>query len=120
MKKLAVVIFIIMSVAAFCAAPSYCEAAALERQMKVIHGEVSSVDCVGGILVVKWLEEEFDTYQEIKFMIPDRFKISKGAGTIGLSELEIGDSLIVNYYENPDGSTELISITDTAPLGGAY
>jgi hypothetical protein len=116
MRRLGLVIFIIMSVAAFSAAPSY----SIERQMKVIHGEVSSVDWVGGILVVKWLEEEFDAYQEITFMVPDMFKINKGAGTIGLSELEIGDALIVHYYENPDGSTELISITDTAPLGGAY
>lgn len=116
MLRLATIILIIMGVVMFSASPSYC----VERQMKIVHGEVSSVDWVGGILVVKWLEEEFDAYQEITFMVPDRFKISKGAGTIGLSELEIGDTLIVNYYENPDGSTELISITDTAPLGGAY
>lgn len=120
MHRLMTIVLIIIGVVAFSAAPSYCETEASGRQLKTLHGEVSSVDWVGGMLVVKWLEEEFDAYQEITFMVPDEFKISKGAGTIGLADLEIGDNLVVTYYENADGSTELVSINNMAPLGGAY
>ncbi len=116
MLRRATVVFIITVMIALIAAPSCCEAEASDRQIKTLRGDVSSVDWVGGILVVKWLEEEFDAYQETTFMVPDDFKITQGTYTIGLADLEIGDSLIVTYYESADGSTELISINDMAPL----
>jgi len=112
MLRRATIIFVIAGMIMLIAATSCCE----DRQIKTLRGEVSSVDWVGGILVVKWLEEEFDAYQETTFMVPDNFKITQRTETIGLADLEIGDSLIVTYYESADGSTELVSIDDMAPL----
>jgi len=120
MRRPAAIILIIAGAAVFSAAPYCCGAGSPERAAKSIHGEVSSVDWVSGTLVVKWLDVEFDVFQEISFTVPDGFKIKKGPNTIDLSELEIGDPLIVNYYENPDGSTELININDSAAFGEEY
>jgi hypothetical protein len=120
MRRLAAIILIIAGAAVFNAAPSYCEAEAPGRMAKSAHGLVSSVDWVGGSFTIKWLDIEFDVYQEMSFKVPDGFKMKKGPNTMDLSELEIGDPLMVNYYENSDGSTELISVNDSASFGEEF
>lgn len=120
MRRLAAIILIIVSVVAFGSAPSYSDAGTSERPVKTIHGDVSSVDWVSGTFGIKWLDIEYDVYQEMSFTVPDGFKIRKGPNTMDLSELEIGDPLIVNYYANPDGSAELIDINDSASFGEEF
>ncbi len=120
MRRLAAIVLIVSGMSVFGAAPSYCESEAAGRAAKSIHGEVSSVDWVGGTFTIKWLDIEFDVYQEMSFNVPDGFKIKKGPDTIDLSDLEIGDPLMVNYYENSDGSTELISVNDSAAFGEEF
>lgn len=120
MRRLAAIILIISSAMVFKAAPSYCESGASGRAAKSIHGEVSSVDWVGGTFAIKWLDVEFNDYLEMSFKVSDGFKIKKGSDTIYLFDLEIGDPLMVNYYENSDGSTELISVNDSAAFGEEF
>lgn len=116
MLRSATIILIVMSVVAFVVAPCYCEEEAAGRQPRTVNCQVAAVDWVGGILVVSWLQIDINTLQELTFSVPAGFGIKKGTGTIDLADLEIGDALIVTYYENADGSKELVSITDTSPI----
>jgi len=120
MRRLAAIVLIVSGMFVFNAAPSCCESEAAGRAAKSISGEVSSVDWVGGIFLIKWFDTESDVYQEMSFKAPDGFKIKQGTNTTDLAGLEIGDPLVVNYYENPNGSTELISINDTSAYGEEF
>jgi hypothetical protein len=122
MRRLAAIVLIVSGLSVFGAASSYCEAEAEAegRTEKSVRGQVSSMDWVGGIFAVKWLDVEVNVYQEMTFTVPAGFKIKQGSNTIDLSMLEIGDPLIIKYYENSDGSTELISVNDSSAFGEEF
>ena len=102
MKKLSAVIFI----AAFIlwgAGLSYCEGD--NRELKTFHGNVTEIDWVGSLLTVEGVDE-------ITFFVPSDVKIKKGAEDTSLSDIELNDSVLIKYYDDPSGTPKAIRITD--------
>lgn len=96
MNKIVMIIFII-STALVMTAPSYCEDA---PKIMTIDGNVVSADWVNSSLTVKWFHELGEVeFEEETLLVPQDAKITKGEDSIGLMDIEVGDHVIVEYYE---------------------
>ena len=79
------------------AIPSFCEE---EQEIKMIDGNVVSADWENSSLRVKWFHSPGEAeFEEETLLVPEGLKITKGEDTIGLMDLEVGDHVIVEYYE---------------------
>ncbi|MFA6609661.1 MAG: hypothetical protein WCT15_02300, partial [Candidatus Omnitrophota bacterium] len=70
-------------------------------RMEEIDGSVTSVDWVGSILVVN----------DVRLSVPDGAKFYKSNDTIELSDLGIGDQVVVRYIDKPSGDDTVVSCT---------
>ncbi len=105
------IIFLALAAIVGIAAPCYCQ----DREIKTTDGKIYSMDWAASKIVVRWLELSDNSYRELILNVPDDAVIKKGTDTIESSELEIADDVTVEYYENPDGTSTLISLEDTSP-----
>ena len=83
------------------AAPCYCQNVEEMGRMEEIDGTVTSVDWVGSILVVN----------DVRLSVPDEAHLYKSNDTITLSDIEIGDQVVVKYIDKPTGDDLVISAT---------
>jgi len=112
MKTGIVLLFAVFSLGA--AVPCYCQDDG-QRQIKTLNGNISDVDWAGSKLVIKGYEPTTNAYYEVVINVPDSAIIKKGAESIGFSELEEEDAVIVRYYEDDQGNDTLISLEDASP-----
>ncbi len=97
MNKILIIICTIVAAALIIALPSYCEEA---QEIKTIDGNVVSADWENSSLTVKWFHSLGELeYEEETLLVPQDVKIIKGEDTIGLMDIEVGDHVIVEYYE---------------------
>ena len=79
------------------AVPSYCEE---KPEIMTIDASVVSADWVNSSLRVKWFHSPGEVeYEEETLLVPQDAKIIKGEDAIGLMDIEVGDHVIVEYYE---------------------
>ncbi|MDO8525576.1 MAG: hypothetical protein Q7S07_03710 [Candidatus Omnitrophota bacterium] len=82
------------------AAPGLCQDETQTITVYTIEGEITSLDTVSGIIVVKWTQSYPSiTYDEITLKVPDDLIITKGADTIGVEDLNQFDRVAVKYYK---------------------
>ncbi len=86
-----------------------------EGGVLTVEGEITSVDWVGGVIVVRWLQEEPTIgYDEIALQVPGDLKIMKGTDTISLEDLNQFDRVAVQYRKSGSiGLPTVISMTVT-------
>jgi len=97
LNKIFIIIGTIIAVVLITAAPSYCEDV---PEIKTIDGNVVSADWENSSLAVKWFHSPGEAeFVETTLLVPENLKIIKGEDTIGLMDLEVGDHVIVEYYE---------------------
>jgi hypothetical protein len=105
------ILFLILSV--LVATPSYCQNNVAEKQVKSVQGTITEVSWVASTIVVRWLEHSRTlTYDEISVFVPSGTKITKGASSITLGNLNVCDRVIVTYYDDPrdQGPLKALSI----------
>ncbi len=95
---------LILSAALLCAAvlaaPGMCQDETRTITVYTIEGEITSLDTVSGIIVVKWTQSYPSiTYDEITLKVPNDLSITKGSDTIGVEDLNQFDRVAVKYYK---------------------
>lgn len=109
MKIRLIVLFIMLQILAPEAA--LCQEVHNGRQIQFIQGEVAAVDWAGSKLVVRWFDNETLSNDEINFFVPDGAKVTKGNETVmGFAEIQVGDRVTVEYYNDSPGALKVISI----------
>lgn len=78
-----------------------------EKRMKRMSGTVAKVSFVMGTIMVTG-EKGY-----ITFKVPDKTRISRGMKDIDLDEIDEGDSVIVQYYEDAGGEKIASFIRDS-------
>lgn len=69
-------------------------------------GVVTQVDAKGSLLVI------FDGSVELRFAVDRATRIQRGKDSITLNDLELDNTVTVEYYKLPFGSLKAVSITD--------
>ena len=91
MKKFIVLVF--LTILGFSgAACSYAQDAPQQRELKSAGGQVAAIDWVGSKLVVNTGGDE------ITFVVSDDAKITKGTDEISLPDINVNDTVNVEYY----------------------
>lgn len=87
--------------------PCYSQQETQEIEKQNVMGTVVSTDSVASELVIS-------TYQgNISFSVPNDAHITRGEDAIDLDDVEMGDMVTIDYYKNPSGKFEVISIIDS-------
>jgi hypothetical protein len=83
------------------ALPSYCQDQPAKEEIKTVEGEIVAKDTQALTINVKWLKDvEEEEYDEDTFSVPEDTPIISGAGNIGFSTLDMGNRVIIDYYED--------------------
>ena len=91
--------------------PGNCFGSEETRQTKTLDGRVVDIDWVAGTIVVSWLQSQGQVqFDETTFFVPENTRITKGSDSIWLSDLNISDSVTVEYYNASPGPLTAISI----------
>lgn len=77
--------------------PAYPQENQDAKEFKVLDGTVASVDWVGSTLVLRCLVN--GNFDEKTFYVNSQTKISKGGRGWGLSNINVGDHVKIQYYE---------------------
>lgn len=99
--KKAVAYLVVIAGVFFTPVSAHCEETAAEREIMVISGTVTAIDWVGSVLVLDGDE---------RYIVPDGTKVFKSDDTIGFGGINIGDSVKIKYYEDPDGNNVVKNI----------
>ena len=78
---------------------AYCD----NGDLKTFRGTVQEIDWAGSLLTVSGMDE-------MTFYVPPGTRIIWGTETVGLSDLEQEDPVVIKYYENPNGAPRASSI----------
>ncbi|MFA5142895.1 MAG: hypothetical protein WC522_01830 [Candidatus Omnitrophota bacterium] len=74
-----------------------------------VQGEIASLDTVGGVIVVRWLESDpIIATNEVTLKVPEDLKIVKGADTIGLEDINQFDRVSVQYRKTKAGELPVV------------
>jgi len=93
------------------ALPVFAQVAAEEKAISV-SGEVVSVDLGKSQVVVKQLKDAVtSTYENTTFEVAPETKVTKADTTLQLSDLKVGDKVIVKYTTDVSGKQKVESIT---------
>ena len=83
-------------ISAVLTAPAYSQSGLDKGQMVTIEGEITSLDWVAGIIVVRYVQyDPVIMSKDVTFFVPQDMKIAKGADTITFSELNQFDRVRV-------------------------
>ncbi len=105
MSKIFVWFLLTAMVIIIAAGSSYC-AENEQSEIKTVDGQVISTDWVRSMFTVQWLNADGEVgYLEKTFFVPEGFRITKGAGTIGFIDIENGNRVMVEYEESEKGPT---------------
>lgn len=112
MGKLCMIISVVFLCALSAAAPSQCQDGG---GVLTVEGEITSMDWISGIIVVRWLHEEPTIgYDEITIQVPRDIKITKGADVIGFEDLNQFDRVTVQCRKSGSvGLPTVINMTVT-------
>ncbi|MFH0840101.1 MAG: hypothetical protein V1883_03690 [Candidatus Omnitrophota bacterium] len=110
MKK-ALIVIIVMLIGLASALPSHCAVQPPKKDMKTLAGEMVTKDSVAQTIEVRWLRDPVGRgYDQTTFLVSEEAKITNGIEDIGLEELNMGDKVIIIYYEDPFGELVAIAI----------
>ncbi|MFA4981483.1 MAG: hypothetical protein WC592_03330 [Candidatus Omnitrophota bacterium] len=86
-----------------------------DRNTVTIEGQISSIDWVGGVITVRWLQyDPYIKYDEITLSVPRDIKIMKASQPAGFNELSQFDHVTVKYRKDKSVSLpRAVSITVT-------
>jgi hypothetical protein len=89
-------LMVIIWVASF----AYCQEAAKPPEAKILDGQIILIDWMASLIVVKWLPPpDYSKTAEITLFVPEDAVIIRGSEPISLTDLEVGDRVIVSYYD---------------------
>ena len=102
MKKTATAVFLLTNIIIFgaCFSPCFCQEQVQIVQPQLFKGKIVIVDLVGSKITVRYLQPNGDN-DEITLKVTFHTKISKGDLRILLSDLNEGDEVAVEYYDDP-------------------
>jgi len=103
--KVGIVIFMVIA-GIMAATFSYCQDQPEAWQIKTASGTVSDKDFVGSTLVVNTGDDT------LTVAITDSTRIMNGAEKETINELDIGDNVVVKYYDAGLAGLKAISIDD--------
>lgn len=85
------------------------------RNTVTIEGQISSIDWVGGVITVRWLQyDPYIKYDEITLSVPQDIKIMIAGQQAGFNELNQFDHVTATYSKDKyKGLPRAISITVT-------
>lgn len=106
MKK-SIILSILVMMLAVCARPCYSQQESQEVQKQNVIGTVVSTDPVASKIVLSSPDGDIILY------VSDNTLINRGEDTITLDDIDIGDSLTIEYYNNSSGELEAINILDS-------
>lgn len=92
-------------------APVYCEDEVTGHKILILKGNVSSVDWVKSMIVVKWFDRSDFRFDEVALYTERNTKITKKGSSIGLGDLNTGDRVIVEFYNDSPNPLKAVSIT---------
>lgn len=93
MKRLSVFILIVFLVFIVLGI-GFCQEDLGEKTVKKAEGTVARIDEVASILTVTVFENN------ITFLVTDNTKITRGEEEIDINDIEINDSLLIEYYDS--------------------
>jgi hypothetical protein len=86
--------------------PSYCQDEPEAWQIKTASGTISDKDFVASLIVV-------NTYDDsLTIKVTDSTRIMNGTERETINELEIGDNVVVKYYDAGFAGLKAISVDD--------
>lgn len=86
----------------------YGQEESLRSATKIVSGKISSVDWVGSKIAMRWYDPGQIGFDEITFVVTRQTKIIKGTEDITLADLNMEDSITVEYVDN--GLTGLMAV----------
>jgi len=97
----------------YAAAPCRCQDDAYEAGVHTVEGEIVSLDPIGGVIVVRWLQDSPTiAYDEIALKVPEGLKIMKGTDEIDSEDVNQFDRVTVQYRKSrSDGLPKAVSMT---------
>ncbi|MBU4376323.1 MAG: hypothetical protein KKD29_02460 [Candidatus Omnitrophica bacterium] len=111
MKK-ALIVIVVMLVGLAVTMTSYCAVQPPKKDMKTLNGEIVTKDTVAQTIEVRWLRDPVGRgYDQTTFLVSEEAKITDGIEGIGFEELDMGDKVIIVYYEDPFGELVATRIT---------
>ena len=88
-----------------------------EDAVYVAQGQITSLDWVKGVIVVKLLQSSPDIgYDEITIQVPRDINITKGSDTVGFVDVNQFDRVTVQCRRQKIGLPKAISITIDNPV----
>lgn len=99
MKKIFILMVGIM-VAVCLSVPGYSQAEEDKTILQSNKGQVVDFDWVAGVLVMKWYDDDINSWDETSFKVNKDTKVLKGAETIDLDDIEEGDEVRIRYLDN--------------------
>jgi len=104
MTKACFIFPLVLLFAVISTVPCQCQNDAYESATYNVQGEITSIDSVKGVIVVKWLQEDpIIGYQELVLKVPEDLKIFKGTDTIGFDDVNQFDRVTVQYCRSTSG-----------------
>lgn len=117
MRRLVIVIFIVVT-GLFAMTTSYCqdmcdadrEDAGSIEQSKIAQGTVTSIDAGGDVVTINPFDAMSLDNDSITVEVLPQAEICKGDSVICSSDIEIGDVVDIEYYNDSTGSLKATSI----------
>jgi len=118
MKKTIAVVFLLMNIVIFvaCFSPCFCQEQIQMVQPQLFKGNIVYLDLIGSKITLKHLQTNGKN-DEITLGVTSHTKVDRGDLRISLSELNEGDEVVVEYYDDPMSfDAPKISQIDVKPL----
>jgi hypothetical protein len=102
MKKTIVAVFLLMNIIIYagCFSPCFCQEQYQIVQSESFKGNIVYLDFVSSKTTVKYLQPDGNN-DEITLQVSSHTKINKGDLRIALTDLNKGDEVSVEYYDDP-------------------
>jgi hypothetical protein len=111
-KRAALAVFLFICVFVL-TTPCFSLEAWEKKEIKTVRGEIRSINWVAGYIVVRWFNG--NRFDEITVKVPEKFIINKNNNDISLADLNQGDKVAVQYYDDYFGDLTVTNI-DVAGL----
>ena len=113
MGKISFIFLLILVCTLLAVVPCRCQ----ENTVYVVQGEITSLNWVKGVIVVKWLQ----TYptianDEMTIQVPRDISIMKGTDTVGFDDVNQFDRVSVQYKRQQIGLPKATMITINNPV----
>ncbi|MFA6350116.1 MAG: hypothetical protein WCY12_04245 [Candidatus Omnitrophota bacterium] len=110
MIKSAVLFFFFIS-ALIMPAYLYCEDVPAQARLMQASGTVSEVDPVGSVIVLNAMTGG-GAFEAVRFAVSESTKMTQGTEDIFIDDIDIGDSVVIEYYINSSGDYVAVRVTD--------